>query len=148
MSLHNLRPPKGAKREGFRVGRGHGSGNGKTAIATSLARMLAGGVFVPHAVEIEGQIVRIYDPGVHQRLDSVRRYQMTHPEAATEAMNRLAQAFVCLTEAASKRAYDAELLGKAFDPHETEQAVDVGWDRAEAVAHLVADFLETLVVAA
>ncbi len=31
MSLHNLRPPKGAKQEGFRVGRGHGSGNGKTA---------------------------------------------------------------------------------------------------------------------
>src|SRR5262249_61011163 len=31
MSLHNLRPPKGAKKEGFRVGRGHGSGNGKTA---------------------------------------------------------------------------------------------------------------------
>jgi large subunit ribosomal protein L15 len=31
MSLHNLRPPKGAKQKGFRVGRGHGSGNGKTA---------------------------------------------------------------------------------------------------------------------
>jgi large subunit ribosomal protein L15 len=31
MSLHNLRPPKGAKKEPFRVGRGHGSGNGKTA---------------------------------------------------------------------------------------------------------------------
>jgi large subunit ribosomal protein L15 len=32
MSLHNLRPPKGAKqKKGFRVGRGHGSGNGKTA---------------------------------------------------------------------------------------------------------------------
>jgi hypothetical protein len=54
---------------------------------------------------------------VHQRLDTVRRYQMTHPEAATEAMNRLAQAFVCLTEAASKRAYDAELLGTAARPN-------------------------------
>jgi large subunit ribosomal protein L15 len=31
MSLHNLRPPKGAKQKAFRVGRGHGSGNGKTA---------------------------------------------------------------------------------------------------------------------
>jgi large subunit ribosomal protein L15 len=31
MSLNNLRPPKGAKRQGFRVGRGQGSGNGKTA---------------------------------------------------------------------------------------------------------------------
>jgi hypothetical protein len=48
---------------------------------------------------------------VHQRLDSVRRYQMMHPEQATEAMNRLAQAFVCLMEPAAKKFYDATLLG-------------------------------------
>jgi hypothetical protein len=50
---------------------------------------------------------------VQQRLESVRGYQMKHPEQATEAMNRLAQAYVCLTEPASKRAYDAALLGAA-----------------------------------
>ena len=33
MSLHNLRPPKGARqKKGFRVGRGHGSGNGKNRV--------------------------------------------------------------------------------------------------------------------
>src|SRR5437867_7050965 len=48
---------------------------------------------------------------VHQRLDSVRRYQMMHPEQATEAMNRLAQAWVCLTDPAQKKAYDQTLLG-------------------------------------
>ena len=31
MKLHELAPAAGATREGFRVGRGHGSGNGKTA---------------------------------------------------------------------------------------------------------------------
>jgi large subunit ribosomal protein L15 len=31
MSLHDLRPPKGAKHAKKRVGRGQGSGNGKTA---------------------------------------------------------------------------------------------------------------------
>ena len=50
---------------------------------------------------------------VHERLDAVRHYQMMHPEQATEAMNRLAQAYVCLTEPASKRAYDAALFGTA-----------------------------------
>ena len=50
---------------------------------------------------------------IHERLDAVRRYQMAHPEQATEAMNRLAQAYVCLTEPASKRAYDAVLFGTA-----------------------------------
>lgn len=46
---------------------------------------------------------------VHERLDTVRCYQMMHPEQATEAMNRLAQAFVCLTEPSSKKSYDAQL---------------------------------------
>jgi hypothetical protein len=50
---------------------------------------------------------------VHQRLDTVRRYQMIHSDEATEAMNRIAQAFVCLSEPASKRVYDGELLGPA-----------------------------------
>jgi hypothetical protein len=50
---------------------------------------------------------------IHECLDTVRRYQMTYPEQATEAMNRLAQAFVCLTEPAAKQVYDASLLGKA-----------------------------------
>ena len=31
MSLSNLRPPKGAKHAKKRIGRGHGSGHGKTA---------------------------------------------------------------------------------------------------------------------
>jgi hypothetical protein len=55
--------------------------------------------------------LELIEQRVHQRLDTVRRYQMMHPEPATEAMNRLAQAFVCLTEPATKKLYDAELLG-------------------------------------
>jgi hypothetical protein len=46
---------------------------------------------------------------VHDRLDTVRCYQITHPELATEAMNRLAQAFVCLTDLSSKKTYDVQL---------------------------------------
>src|SRR3954452_23532289 len=53
---------------------------------------------------------------VHQRLDTVRRYQMMHPEEATEAMNRLAQAFVCLTDPSAKKEYDTEVLGKSAEP--------------------------------
>ncbi|MFQ3593279.1 MAG: hypothetical protein SNJ82_08845, partial [Gemmataceae bacterium] len=47
---------------------------------------------------------------VHERLDEVRRYQVAYPEPATEAMNRLAQAFVCLSDPQKKKAYDATLL--------------------------------------
>src|SRR5262245_61263310 len=60
--------------------------------------------------------VTLIEQRVHQRLDSVRRYQMMHPEQATEAMNRLAQAFVCLTEPGAKKAYDEQLLGQRPRP--------------------------------
>lgn len=58
----------------------------------------------------EGDVARI-EQHVHERHDVVRRYQVMHPEQATEAMNLLAQAFVCLTDAPRKLAYDAQLLG-------------------------------------
>jgi hypothetical protein len=50
------------------------------------------------------------EENVHLRLDTVRRYQLTYPEPATEALNRLAQAFVCLTDPPAKQAYDAQLF--------------------------------------
>jgi hypothetical protein len=57
---------------------------------------------------------------VHDRLETVRRYQLTHPEPATEAMNRLASAFVCLTDPAAKKAYDLDLLGDPMLPLDKE----------------------------
>ncbi|HEV3238393.1 MAG TPA: hypothetical protein VGZ25_15485, partial [Gemmataceae bacterium] len=47
---------------------------------------------------------------VFERMETVRRYQLQDPELATEAMNRLAQAFVCLTNPESKKAYDVQFL--------------------------------------
>jgi hypothetical protein len=44
---------------------------------------------------------------VHERLTKVRCYQCSHPEQATEAMNRLAQAFICLSDPEARKAYDA-----------------------------------------
>jgi hypothetical protein len=49
---------------------------------------------------------------VHERMQRLRSYQLTHPELATEAMNRLAQALVCLTDPEAKRAYDRELFSE------------------------------------
>ena len=42
------------------------SGNGKTNLAESIARMLGGDMYVPHAVEIEGQVMIIHDPVYHR----------------------------------------------------------------------------------
>ena len=62
------------------------------------------------------------EQNVQHRMERVRRYQLTNPEAATEAMNRLAQAFVCLSDPQTKRAYDRSLFGGPAAPEEKTDA--------------------------
>jgi hypothetical protein len=44
-------------------------GNGKTSLARSLHHALAGDLWVPHCVNIDSTIIRVFDPQVHQRMD-------------------------------------------------------------------------------
>ncbi len=45
------------------------SGTGKTSVAACIPRVFGRGVFIPHAVEVAGEIIAVFDPGVHRRLD-------------------------------------------------------------------------------
>jgi predicted ATPase with chaperone activity len=42
------------------------SGNGKTAMARSLVNAIQGSLWIPHAIEVDGQVVRLFDPHTHQ----------------------------------------------------------------------------------
>jgi hypothetical protein len=44
-------------------------GNGKTVIAQAIQNLLDGEIAIPHAIEVEGQIIKMYDPVNHERLD-------------------------------------------------------------------------------
>src|SRR5690606_20946840 len=45
----------------------HGaSGNGKTAIAEAIARLFSGEIFVPYALDIDGQVMVVHDPLYHR----------------------------------------------------------------------------------
>jgi MoxR-like ATPase len=46
------------------------SGTGKTYLAEHLVQVLDGGIWVPHAIEVDGEIVQLYDPLVHRRIDA------------------------------------------------------------------------------
>lgn len=46
-----------------------GTGNGKTSIAERLYRLHSDAIVVPYALEVDGQIIILYDPVVHERLD-------------------------------------------------------------------------------
>src|SRR4051812_15177805 len=41
-----------------------------------------------------------------ERTEWLRAYQLAEPDAATDALNRVAQALVCLADPATKSAYD------------------------------------------
>lgn len=55
-------------------------GNGKTTIAEGISNMLGGYVLIPYAVEIDGQIIKIYDPLNHQ---IVKQHEVGHADQAT-----------------------------------------------------------------
>ena len=44
-------------------------GNGKTVVAEGIGRALGGDMYVPHAIDVDGQIITLYDPVNHVMLD-------------------------------------------------------------------------------
>lgn len=44
-------------------------GNGKTEIAFSIADIMGSSIYIPHAVEMEGQILQVFDPHAHVLAD-------------------------------------------------------------------------------
>lgn len=45
------------------------TGNGKTSLAERMLRVYKDAVLIPYAVEVDNQIISLYDPVVHQTLD-------------------------------------------------------------------------------
>src|SRR5579859_1836204 len=41
-------------------------GNGKTAMAERISRVLGDPIYLPHAIEVDGAVVRLFDPLVHR----------------------------------------------------------------------------------
>jgi len=46
-----------------------GSGNGKSTMARAFGEMLCGQVLVPYAIEMNGQIIKVFDSRTHQEID-------------------------------------------------------------------------------
>jgi hypothetical protein len=45
-------------------------GNGKTVVAEGIGRAMGGEVFIPHAIDVDGQVITLYDPVNHVALDA------------------------------------------------------------------------------
>jgi predicted ATPase with chaperone activity len=41
-------------------------GNGKTTLATRIAKLFRNVVYIPYAVDVDGQVIKVFDPGLHK----------------------------------------------------------------------------------
>lgn len=53
-------------------------GSGKTSIAEAMGRAFLGSVYVPYAIEIDGQVITVFDPALHQPVDGPRTQAPAH----------------------------------------------------------------------
>jgi predicted ATPase with chaperone activity len=63
--LDQLGPAINAQRSMFIYGP---PGNGKSLMTQRIRELLDGDIAIPHAIEIEGQVVRVFDPVLHEEL--------------------------------------------------------------------------------
>jgi len=65
--LEQLGPAVNAGKAVFLYG---APGNGKTVIAEGMGRTLGGDMFVPHAIDVDGHVITMYDPIIHHAVES------------------------------------------------------------------------------
>ena len=65
-----------------------GSGNGKSTITTAIGKMLPGEVLIPYAVDINGIIVKVFDPRVHNEIPTEQQERRGSPDNASGGERR------------------------------------------------------------
>lgn len=95
-------------------------GNGKTSIAETVTRVLGGAIYLPFAVEYDGQVIKLFDP-VHHRAEDLldgkpdatdRRWVLTQRPVVV-AGGELTMAQLDLVYSETSHFYEAPLQMKA-----------------------------------
>ncbi len=66
-----------------------GSGNGKSTMARAIGATLDGEVLVPYAIEINGQIIKVFDARVHEEVDATPPFERRADEDSNALPNGL-----------------------------------------------------------
>ncbi len=92
-------------------------GNGKTSIAEIATTCLGGDVYIPHAVIVEGEIIRVFDESHHREVDdpneNVDRRWVRSKRPTVIAGGELTLGALDLTYSAESKVYEAPLQMKA-----------------------------------
>ena len=68
-----------------------GSGNGKSTMAKAIGSMLDGEVLVPYAVEVNGQIIKVFDPRTHEEVEPAVSVDRRRPDGTGEDLMATSQ---------------------------------------------------------
>jgi predicted ATPase with chaperone activity len=60
-------------------------GNGKTVISQAIRNLLPGDIWIPHALEVDGSIIQVFDPINHDAFARRRRVKRSKPQTSTTA---------------------------------------------------------------
>jgi hypothetical protein len=79
--LNQLGPAISAGRAVFLYG---APGNGKSVMGEGIGRVLGGDIYVPHAIDVDGQIIAVYDPVTHQARERDDEHTLIRLEDAVD----------------------------------------------------------------
>jgi predicted ATPase with chaperone activity len=63
-------------------------GNGKTTVAERIGRVFRSVVYVPYCFEVEGQIIKVFDPGIHEPVGQTSEATSRIPALRREDFDR------------------------------------------------------------
>ena len=64
-------------------------GNGKTSVAFGLAQAFRQCIYIPYAIEVDGQIIKVYDPVVHVETKSPQPIDLNAKGASNGSKSKL-----------------------------------------------------------
>lgn len=79
--LSQLGPAISAGRAVFLYG---APGNGKSVMGEGIGRVLGGDIYIPHALDVDGQVIAVYDPVTHEAREREDEHSVLRPDDAVD----------------------------------------------------------------
>jgi SpoVK/Ycf46/Vps4 family AAA+-type ATPase len=59
-------------------------GNGKSVMGEGIGRVLGGDIYIPHAIDVDGQVIAVFDPVTHQARERDDEHSLIRAEDAVD----------------------------------------------------------------
>ncbi|MFQ6007017.1 MAG: hypothetical protein ACE5OQ_16125 [Woeseia sp.] len=94
-------------------------GNGKTSIATVIGELFQDVTFIPYCLEVDGNIIKVYDPSLHQRVTDPAVLLRAIPEIAGYKPRDIDERWVACRRPVVRAGGELtlEMLDLQFNPH-------------------------------